>query len=144
MFPLHVFATKNTVICVWYLYRYICNSTTRPSCLCLNSQRRRSRRHQGRVNWLERNCFAIHMHSYIYTQNATWDPIHTIPAWNSAGRKSSRFQLFTRYRQFIFHFDNMLHKSVKIDRIKYPTTTFAVPLIHIIRETILLQYLLII
>jgi hypothetical protein len=37
----------------------------------------------------------------------------------------------------------MLHKSVKIDRIKYPTTTFAVPLIHIIRETILLQYLLI-
>jgi hypothetical protein len=70
-------------------------------------------------------------------------PVHTIPAWNSAGRKSSRFQLFTRYRQIIFHFDNMLHKSVKIDRIKYPTTTFAVPLIHIIRETILLQYLLI-
>ena len=57
------------------------------------------------------------------------DPVHTIPAWNSAGRKSSRFQLFTRYRQIIFRFDNMLHKSVKIDRIKYPTTTFAVLLI---------------
>ena len=34
-----------------------------------------------------------------------------------------------RYRQIIFRFDNMLHKSVKIDRIKYPTTTFAVLLI---------------
>jgi hypothetical protein len=56
-------------------------------------------------------------------------PFTTIPAWNSAGRKSSRFQLFTRYRQIIFRFDNMLDKSVKIDRIKYPTTTFAVLLI---------------
>jgi hypothetical protein len=57
------------------------------------------------------------------------DSVHTIPAWNSAGRKLSRFQLFTRSRQIIFCFDNMLHKSVKIDRIKYPTTTLAVLLI---------------
>jgi hypothetical protein len=41
----------------------------------------------------------------------TVSTVHTIPA------------------DYIPRFDNMLHKSVKIDRIKYPTTTFAVLLI---------------
>jgi hypothetical protein len=37
------------------------------------------------------------------------DPVHTIPAWNSAGRIPYRFQLFTRYRQNTIPFRCCVH-----------------------------------